>query len=119
MLGGRLSALSLAASASLPARLPATTAPPSKAPPSRRNRRRDVRPRSLSTSVGTVIAYPSFEHSGDKATQTGHHRNGTPSASKTSTSLYCGELWRPARRWIVIHHGKAPLAEDCCSCVIL
>src|SRR5229473_5933957 len=60
-LGGRLSALSLAPSASLPARPPAMTAPPTNAPPSRRNRRRDVAAISLSMSVGSVIVHPPFE----------------------------------------------------------
>src|ERR1700730_15284374 len=54
-LGGRLSALSLAPSASLPARPLAMTAPPTNAPPSRTNRRRDVAAISLSMSVGFVI----------------------------------------------------------------
>src|SRR3979411_757745 len=60
-LGGRLSVLSLAPSASSPARPPATTAPPSNAPPSRRNRRRDVGAIPLSMSAGSVIVHPPFE----------------------------------------------------------
>src|SRR5882724_8431945 len=60
-LGGRLSALSLAPSAWLPARPPAMTAPPTNAPPSRRNRRRDVAAISLSMSDGSVIVHPPFE----------------------------------------------------------
>src|SRR5260370_11692764 len=59
-LGGRLWVLSPAPSASLPARPPAMTAPPTNAPPLRRNRRRDVTPISLSMSVGSVIVHPSF-----------------------------------------------------------
>src|SRR5882762_424149 len=54
-LGGRFSAFS-AADALLPARPPATTAPPTNAPPSRRNRRRDVATTRLPVSVGLVIA---------------------------------------------------------------
>src|SRR5580704_1698035 len=60
-LGGMLSALPPAASASLPARPPAMTAPPANAPPLRRNRRREVRAGSSSTSVGSVIMPPPFE----------------------------------------------------------
>src|SRR6266702_2579876 len=59
-LGGRFSAFS-AADALLPARPPATTAPPTKAPPSRRNRRRDVATRRLPVSVGSVIAATPLE----------------------------------------------------------
>src|SRR5882757_5192775 len=57
-LGGKLSACSVAADVSLPARLPATTAPPTSAPPLRRNRRRDVMARPLPMSVGSVIVRP-------------------------------------------------------------
>src|SRR3984893_11708210 len=52
-LGGRLPELSLAAGASLPARPPAITGPPSNAPPWRRNRRRDGH--ALSVWSGLVI----------------------------------------------------------------
>src|ERR1700716_2672949 len=61
ILGGRLSAFSLAPTASLPARPPARTAPPINAPLLRRKRRRDVTAGSLSTSVGSVIVHPPFE----------------------------------------------------------
>src|SRR3982074_2521992 len=57
--GGRLSALSLAPSASVPARAPAMTVPPTNAPPSRRNRRRDVA--ALLMLVGFVTVHPPFE----------------------------------------------------------
>src|SRR5258708_4993277 len=54
--GGRLPAFAVAASAWLPPRPPAMTAPPTNAPPSRRKRRRDVSAISLSVLVGSVIA---------------------------------------------------------------
>src|SRR5882757_1204727 len=59
-LGGRFSAFS-AADALLPARPPATTAPPTNALPARKNRRRDVATRRLPVSVGSVIAAAPLE----------------------------------------------------------
>src|SRR5216683_4892846 len=64
ILGGRLSALAVAAKVSRPATPPARTAPPIKALPSRRKRRRDVTAGLLSTSVGSVIVHPPFESGG-------------------------------------------------------
>src|SRR5947209_2836705 len=62
ILGGRLSAFSVAATASLPARPPAAIAPPTNTPPSRRKRRRDVRGGgSVWTSVGSGNVRPPFE----------------------------------------------------------
>src|SRR5258708_5846233 len=60
-LGGRLSALSPAASASLPA----MTSPPTTAPPPRRNRRRDVGAGSFLRFVGlTMVRFQSIEQGG-------------------------------------------------------
>src|SRR3981189_3676017 len=60
-LGGKLSAFSVAADASLPARPPATTIPPTSAPPLRRNRRRDVTAGPSPMSVGWLIVRPPLE----------------------------------------------------------
>src|ERR1700682_5791902 len=96
-LGGRLSAFSLAPSASLAARPPAMTAPPTNAPPSRRNRRRDVAAISLSMSPGSVIVHPPFE--------SGAQNNGMKLSNiAQGRRLDCNSASQP------------PLAEDCCAC---
>src|SRR6266404_6342831 len=68
-LGGRFSAFCVAADALLPARPPATTAPPTNAPPSRSNRRRDVTARRVPMSVGSVIARTPLDIGRDGITQ--------------------------------------------------
>src|SRR5882757_1064363 len=100
-LGGRFSAFSVAANALLPARPPATTAPPTNAPPSRRNRRRDVATRRLPVSVGSVIAGTPLE-------------KGTPRTTQQSSVMFQG-----GRCLDYSSPGQAPLAEGCCACATL
>src|SRR5437016_9756101 len=95
-LGGRFSAFCVAADALLPARPPATTAPPINAPPLRRNRRRDVAPISSSVSVGSVILHPSLEI-------------GTPGITRSSSAVF-----QRAKRLDCSSPSRALLAEDCC-----
>src|SRR5882757_1577226 len=128
-LGGRLSALSLAPSASRPARPPAMVAPPSNAPPSRRNRRRDVEALRLSTSVGSVIVHhPPVESGAWNNTmkrQMSHHEDiispqtsnsrppdaGGPSALPGRSANYAAKIAAFESRVLVREHIGLDVAE--------
>src|SRR3977135_2093161 len=63
-LGGRLLTLSLAPTASVPARPLVMAVPATNAALSCRNRRRDVAAVGLSRSVGSAVAHPQFRNAG-------------------------------------------------------
>src|SRR6266446_7854622 len=113
-LGGRLWALSLAPSASLPARPPAMTAPPTNAPPLRRNPRRDVTPISLSMSVGSVIVDPSFpagSQHGFGISPLAKRNARDPLASPGRSANHAAEIAAPESRVLVREHVGLDVAE--------
>src|SRR5882757_4176749 len=113
-LGGRLSAAPFAPSASLPARPPAMTAPPTNAPPLRRNRRRDVTRISLSMSVGSVIVHPSFpagsQHVLASASLAARNARGS-SASPGRSPNHAAEIAAPESRVLFREHVGLDVAE--------
>src|ERR1700730_16813983 len=100
ILGGRVSTFSLAAKALLAARPAARTAPPTNVPPSRRKRRRDVTPGSLSTSVGSVIVRSPFESGRvEQRNEAGrHHRPATYLVNAIARSKAGQDLQRSQER---------------------
>src|SRR3981189_3003992 len=83
-LGGRLPTLSLAPTASIPARPLAMAVPVANATLSCRNRRRDVAAIGLSKSVGSVMVHPQF-------------RKCWPNNGITLRCVV-GDLWRTERK---------------------